>query len=79
MKTYEKGMRVRTLVTDIDLDEVNRERLIPIGTLGTITTVERDGDDGDMMHDIAWDNGAWTRWTASELAKDAEVFRVPYC
>ena len=59
------GKRIRTNIDDFDLDPEGNERGIPAGTLGTIV------HGGDGLYDIAWDNGAWTRWTQLEVDRDA--------
>ena len=61
------GTRIRTKIADEDTDAAGRRRVIPAGSLGTVGPCDDSG-----LYDITWDSGAWTRWTAEELARDAE-------
>lgn len=61
------GTKIRTKVRDEDTGPRGGRRIIKIGTEGVIS-----GFDGEL-HDIVWSNGAWTRWTAEELARGADI------
>jgi hypothetical protein len=68
---YRIGTRIRTKVEDADLDEEDNDRIIPIGTLGTIAQKNSDGS----LYVINWDNGATTLWFEFELDAEAEVLK----
>jgi hypothetical protein len=67
------GRRIQALKLDMDHDEYDEERLIPIGSLGRIWWLNHTDAKGERHYDIAWDNGAWTIYAASEIENDLEM------
>jgi hypothetical protein len=66
-----RGSWITTRVEDCDTDHHGVERTIPRGTRGTIISYDFTA----QLYDILWSNGAWTRWTADEIADDATCER----
>lgn len=64
------GRRIRSLKPDLDHDEHDRERPIPVGSLGVIWRLNHIDGAGERHFDISWDNGAWTTYSESEVEKD---------
>lgn len=62
--------RIRTRIVDGDTDEHGEYREIPIGTIGRVA--DFDGE----FYNIAWENGAWTRWTPDEVLADADILEA---
>lgn len=67
------GQRIRSLKSDMDHDEYDEERLIPIGSSGMIWRLNHIDARGERHYDVAWDNGAWTIYSETEAQNDLEL------
>jgi hypothetical protein len=70
------GRRIRSLKPDMDCDEYDRERHIPVGSLGAISRLNHVGANGERSYDVFWDNGAWTVYSESEVKEDLELIET---
>ena len=64
------GRRIKSLKPDMDRDEYDRERPIPVGSLGVIWRLNHIDAAGERHFDVSWDNGAWTIYSEAEIEKD---------
>lgn len=67
------GRTIRSLKPDMDRDEYDRERAIPVGSFGVIWRLNHIDRAGERHFDISWDNGAWTIYSESEVEKDLHL------
>jgi hypothetical protein len=67
------GRRIKALKPDMDCDEYDRERQIPVGSSGTIWRLNHVDSTGHRHYDIAWDNGAWTVYSEAEIGNDLQL------
>lgn len=67
------GRTIRSLKPDMDCDEYDRERTIPVGSFGVIWRLNHIDRAGERHFDISWDNGAWTIYSESEVEKDLHL------
>ncbi len=80
---YLADMKVATMKEDCDHDQFDNKRRIPVGTIGTLHSVNHTDDDEGAAWDIIWDMGrldsegdpefAWTIWYEHELDESAQV------
>jgi hypothetical protein len=61
------GFTVRALRPDLDCDEHDRERHIPVGTVGLIERLNHIDAHNRRHYDVAWSNGAWTVYSEAEV------------
>jgi len=45
----------------------------PVGSAGVIMRLNHVDSDGARHYDVAWDNGAWTVYSESEVLTDLNV------
>ena len=64
------GLKIRALKPDMDCDENDQLREIPVGTPGSIARLNHIDTRGERHYDIFWDNGAWTVYSESEVQND---------
>ena len=67
------GRRVVSLKPDLDHDENDNERPIPIGSSGTIARLNHVDSRGQAHYDVSWDNAAWTVYSRSEIDGDLKL------
>ena len=67
------GRRVKSLKSDVDRDENDEERPIPVGATGAIHSLNHVDARGEGHYDVAWDNGAWTVYSESEVLTDLQL------
>ena len=67
------GLRIKSLKQDMDRDEYDQERLIPIGSSGTIWRLNHVDASGERHYDVSWDNGAWTIYSKTEIGNDLQL------
>jgi hypothetical protein len=67
------GRMVTSLKPDLDNDENGEERQIPIGTAGVIKRLNHVDAKGARHYDVAWDNGAWTVYSESQVLTDLKM------
>jgi hypothetical protein len=70
------GRRVKALKPDLDCDENDRERPIPVGSSGVIWRLNHVDPKGQRHYDVAWDNGAWTVYSQTQVKNDLELIGV---
>ena len=56
-----RGTRLITLQGEVDQDSRDEERITPPGSIGRITGIanERENGDAGFCYDLEFDNGAW--------------------
>jgi hypothetical protein len=67
------GRRIRALKADMDCDEHDRERPVPVGSSGMIWRLNHVDATGERHYDVAWDNGAWTIYSETEVGNDLQL------
>jgi len=67
------GCVVRALKPDMDCDGSDRERPIPVGSLGVVRRVNYIDSQGLRHYDVAWDNGALTVYSQPEVMEHLQV------
>ena len=67
------GRRIKALKPDLDCDENDQERPIPVGSLGVIWRLNHVDLKGQRHYDVFWDNGAWTVYSQIEVMRDLEL------
>ncbi len=67
------GRRVKALKPDMDCDEYDQERPIPVGSSGVIWRLNHVDARGERHYEVDWDNGAWTFYSESEIASDLQL------
>lgn len=72
-----RGTRVVTLQGELDHDSDDEERVTPPGTVGSITGIANERENGDegYCYDLEFPNGAWFTRDDFEL-DDASRYRV---
>jgi len=65
--------RIKSLKPDMDCDENDQERPIPLGSFGVIARLNHVDASGERSYDVFWDNGAWTVYSESEVTNDLEL------
>ncbi len=70
------GRRIKALKPDMDCDECDQERPIPIGSLGMIGSLNHVDAKGERHYDVTWDNGAWTIYSETEVGNDLQLLGV---
>jgi hypothetical protein len=68
------GCRIKSLKPDMDHDEHDQERPIPVGSSGMIWRLNHVDAAGERHYDVTWDNGAWTIYSETEVANDLQLF-----
>lgn len=67
------GRRIEALKPDMDHDEQDAERPIPVGSFGIIRRLNHIDAAGEPHYDIFWDNGAWTTYSETEVESDLKL------
>jgi hypothetical protein len=67
------GRVATALKPDLDNDENGEERQIPVAAAGVIKRLNHVDSKGARHYDLAWDNGAWTVYSESEVLTDLKV------
>jgi hypothetical protein len=67
------GRRIAALKPDVDHDEDDQERQIPIGSTGVIARLNHIDPGGMRHYDVFWDNGAWTVYSEDEVTIDLDL------
>lgn len=67
------GHIVTSLKPDLDNDENGEERQIPVGAVGVIERLNHVDSKGARHYDVAWDNGAWTVYSESQVLTDLKM------
>ena len=67
------GLRIKSLKPDMDHDENDQERLVPVGSYGLIWRLNHIDARGEQHYDIGWDNGAWTVYSEDEVRSGLEI------
>jgi hypothetical protein len=70
------GRRIKSLKPDMDCDEYDRERPIPVGSLGMIWRLNHIDATGERHYDVSWDNGAWTIYSETEVGADLQLIEA---
>jgi hypothetical protein len=72
-----RGTRIVTLEGETDLDNEGEEIITPPGSIGRITGVANERDNGDpgYCYDLEFDNGSWFTRDDFEI-DDATRYRV---
>ena len=73
MKEHLVGCKIKSLKPDMDCDEYDQERPIPVGSFGTIWRLNHVDAAGQRHYDVTWDNGAWTIYSETEVANDLHL------
>jgi hypothetical protein len=64
---------VRALKPDMDCDEDDQERPIPVGSLGIIRRINHVDRQGLRHYDVSWLNGALTVYSQIQVMEDLQV------
>jgi len=67
------GRRIKSLKPDMDCDEYDQERPIPLGSSGMIWRLNHVDRMGELHYDVTWDNGAWTIYSETEVRNDLQL------
>jgi hypothetical protein len=67
------GRRIKSLKPDMDCDEYDQERPIPVGSSGIISRLNHVDATGERHYDVTWDNGAWTIYSETEVGNDLQL------
>ena len=67
------GRRIKLLKPDMDYNEHDQERPIPVGSSGMIWRLNHVDGTGERHYDVTWDNGAWTIYSETEVGNDLEL------
>ena len=67
------GCTVIALKPDLDCDENDNERPIPVGTRGVIERLNHVDSKGERHYDVIWANGGWTVYSDSEMAANLKI------
>ena len=72
-----RGTRIAAVVAIIDLDNEDEERVTAAGSIGRITGIANERDNGDegFCYDLEFDSGAWLTVDDNEI-DDSKRFRV---
>ena len=70
------GRRIKSLKADMDCDEYDRERPIPVGSPGMIWRLNHVDAAGERHYDVSWDNGAWTIYSETEVGIDLQMIEA---
>lgn len=72
-----RGTKVVTLLGETDFDHEGEERLTPPGSVGRITGIANERDNGDpgFCYDLEFDDGTWITRDDFEL-DDSTRYRV---
>ena len=70
------GRRIKSLKADMDCDEYDRERPIPVGSAGMIWRLNHVDAAGERHYDVFWDNGAWKIYSETEVGIDLQMIEA---